>query len=291
MKHANSLLPECLKKSLKHHVEELKERDDFEVKIFHMECVECGQTFKVPKFKIYHQHEWKLPSENQQPQCKDCIDYKEIPKVLEAKKLCLKERRINYFEENYWYIPEDLKNAGFRNFEANNANVLQSKKAAMEYVKTFSELNAETRYNLLIMGNPGAGKTHLVTAISRTLKEQGFCVAQLTTGRLLSKIKSTYHKGSVRTEEEIFDDLRRFDLLVLDDLGSEARSKEEFDWSKNILLEIVNIRLGKPTIYTSNFNQQHLPTAIGERVYSRLYNNTKFLEIVTEDYRKNFLIS
>ncbi len=107
---------------------------------------------------------------------------------------------------------------------------------------------------------------------------------------LLSKIKATYSKGSSKTEEDIFNDLRKFDLLVLDDLGSEAKSKDEFDWSKNKLFEIVNCRIGKPTIYTSNFNEKHLPTAIGERVYSRLQYNTKFIEIVTDDFRKNYRI-
>lgn len=160
----------------------------------------------------------------------------------------------------------------------------------MDFVKTFIEMDSVKRYNLLLMGNTGAGKTHLAIAIARTLKEKGFLVGVLTTGTLLSIIKATFQKGASQTEKGIFNDLRKFDLLVLDDIGSEARGKDEFDWSKSKLYEIVNHRVGKPTIYTSNFNEQHLPTAIGERVFSRLYNNTKFIELVTDDYRKKFQI-
>jgi DNA replication protein DnaC len=140
------------------------------------------------------------------------------------------------------------------------------------------------------MGNPGTGKTHLATAIARTLKKQGYLVGHMTKGMLLSKIKATYQKGSSTTEESILNDLKKIELLILDDLGSEARNRDEFDWSKNKLFEIVNLRIGKPTIYTTNFSEQHLPTAIGERVFSRLYNNTKFITLVTDDYRKKFLI-
>ncbi|WP_265154661.1 P-loop NTPase family protein [Bacillus altitudinis] len=120
------------------------------------------------------------------------------------------------------------------------------------------------------------------------LKEEGFLVGVLTTGTLLSKIKSTYQKGASKTEEDVFKDISKFDLLILDDLGSEARSNDEFDWSKNKLFEIVNHRIGKPTIYTSNFNELHLPTAIGERVFSRLQYNNKFIELIADDFRTNF---
>ncbi|WP_430143291.1 ATP-binding protein [Peribacillus frigoritolerans] len=45
------------------------------------------------------------------------------------------------------------------------------------------------------MGNPGTGKTHLATAIARTLKKQGYLVGHLTTGLLLSKRRKYIDNG------------------------------------------------------------------------------------------------
>ena len=70
------------------------------------------------------------------------------------------------------------------------------------------------------MGNPGTGKTHLCTAVARNLKANGFIVGLLTTGQIRAKIKSTYNKGSSQTEEAIFRDLKKLDILILDDAGS-----------------------------------------------------------------------
>lgn len=283
-------LEDLFKRSMKHYVDEIKNRDDYEVRVSEGTCSICKGELKIPELRIYGEKEWKSAYKEKGNECKFCADQRELIKVLDKNKSNLHEQLICRFEDEYWYIPNDLKHAGFKNFTVNvNGNVLEAKKA-MDYVRIFAEDDPKKRSNLLIIGNPGTGKTHLATAISRTLKQKGFLVGQLTTGTLLSKIRATYQKGASNSEETIFNDLKKFDLLVLDDLGSEARSKDEFDWSKNKLFEIVNHRIGKATIYTSNFNEKHLPTAIGERVYSRLYNNTKFIELVTEDYRKNFQI-
>lgn len=290
MNDINQILFDKFKKSLKHYVEELRDRDDYEVKISESRCYICGEKAKIPQFRIPKQKEWKSVYRKEKVECKACADYNAAFKVIEKNRLVAHDSLINYLEKEYWLIPYDLKNSGFKNFKVTSSNVFMVKKEAMDYVKRFVEVDSTERGNLLIMGNPGTGKTHLATAIARTIKEKGFLVGQLTTGSLLSKIKSTYHNEAIRTEENILDDLERFDLLILDDLGSEAGNKDTFGWSKKMLLEIVNRRIGKATIYTSNFNEEHLPTAIGERAFSRLNYHTKFLELVTDDYRKNFQV-
>ncbi|TWD90306.1 hypothetical protein FB550_12269 [Neobacillus bataviensis] len=69
-------------------------------------------------------------------------------------------------------------------------------------------------------GEPGHWKNPLCTAVARNLKANGFIVGLLTTGQILAKIKSTYNKGSSQTEEAIFRDLKKLDILILDDVGS-----------------------------------------------------------------------
>ncbi len=276
---------------MRYYVEELKGRDDYEARINQVACYICGEQAERTEYRILGCEEWKPASKKYQVECSKCRDQKVIKKINEHEAINLRERLTSRFKEEYWFIPEDLKEAGFKKFQVNGKNsVFETKRYAINYIKSFSKISSEQRHNLLIMGNPGVGKTHIAVAIARTLKDKGFLVGFLTTGTLLAKIKATYQKGASKTEEDIFKDLKKFDLLVLDDLGSEARSKDEFDWSKNKLFEIINLRIGKPTVYTTNFNEEHLPTAVGERVFSRLYNNTKFIELVSEDYRKKFQV-
>jgi len=188
--------------------------------------------------------------------------------------------------EEYFILPDNLKDAGFKNYQILDGVKAQAKEATIKYTKDF--LSGEY-YNLLLLGNPGTGKTHLCSAIARTLKENGVIVGFLTTGELLRKIKATYNKGSSKAENDIFKDLKQIELLILDDLGAESLNQNN-EWYLKTMFEIVNSRLGIPTIYTSNFDDQKLPIAVGERVFSRLYDNTKFVDLFTEDYRKKLKI-
>ena len=284
-------LEEMKRRTLKYYVPELKDRDDYEIRDVYLDCEVCGKknSAVTTQYRLLGSDIWKNAS-SEKRMCWDCWKQeqnKEFQKELELDNERRKKEMADRLTKEYFFIPEDLKDAGFKNYEHVNNVAARAKQAAVQYYKDFI---ADKRYNLLLMGSPGTGKTHLCTAIARSLKQEGILVGFLTTGTLLRKIKTTYQKGASKTEEEIINDIKKFELLVLDDLGSEASTKDEFAWSKKTLFEIVNSRIGKPTIYTTNFNEEALPNAVGEHVFSRLNNNTKFVDMFTDDYRKNFRI-
>jgi DNA replication protein DnaC len=277
-----SNLSSIFKAGLKRIVPELRDRDDFQVEAFKSFCVRCEkQTCSRYRYKFDDSDTWIEPEENEDI-CRFCRDQSFFedyqPESIKQQKLQIQERLTNEYLE----IPDDLRGAGFKTYKETNEITKTAKAEAMKYVRSFKD----DRYNLLLMGNPGTGKSHLCAAIARTLRASGFTVGFITTGALFNKIKATYNKGSSRTEAQIIEDIKKFELLVLDDVGSEAKSSND-DWGKKTIFEIVNSRIGKPTIYTSNLNDKTLPTAIGERAFSRLYNNTKFIDLFTEDYRKS----
>ncbi|MEY8735570.1 ATP-binding protein [Peribacillus frigoritolerans] len=279
---------DAFKDAVKNIVPILADRDDFEVKYqYNLPCPGCGDKKGCGLFyHIFNQKDWLQDGDTMK--CSVCRD-REAFKNYQDKSL---KELISFVGERltkeYFFLPESLNNPGFNNYQETNNITAGAKERAVSFTKTFLA-STDPCHNLLIMGNPGTGKTHLCAAIARNIKQKGFTVGFLTTGKLLSMIRETYQKEPAKTESEILRDITRLDLLILDDVGSEAKRGND-DWRKGIFFEIVESRSGKPTIYTSNLTDVDLPVAVGKRVYSRLHDNTQFIDLFTEDYRKNLRI-
>ncbi|UII57805.1 ATP-binding protein [Cytobacillus spongiae] len=280
-------IDDCFRDGVRRKVPELKDRNDFEVKFCReiLPCTHCSKG-KSDSFFYRIKENWiQVDEPNKCSKCRDRETYEVYQKdSLSDSKRLLGERLTN----EYFHIPEVLKGAGFRDYQETNKVTARAKADVIRFTKDFLDTE-NNRRNLLIMGNTGTGKTHLCAAAARTIKEKGFTVGFLTTGQLLTIIKSTYNKASMKTEEEILQDIKKFDLLILDDLGSEAIGGND-DWRKGMIFEVVESRSGKPTIYTSNMTDTDLPAAVGPRVFSRLHDNTKFIDLFTGDYRKRLQI-
>lgn len=284
MKHIGSYFPDTFKRSVKRVISELADRDDYECEEVTADCIRCGGEDKTFRYKFHGDTSWII-NQKKIP-CTTCQDKDLINQTRNEHLVKVKEIII----ERYWFIPKDLENAGFKNYEKTNSITKKAADTCIEYVKNFKENYPDFKENLLMLGSPGGGKTHLSAAIARTLRLAGFKVGFLTVGKLLAMIKETYKKGSERSENDILNDLGKFDLLVLDDLGSEQSSKDEFSWTRAKLFEIVDKRNGKPTIYTTNFDDLNIGDVVGPRVHSRLYTNTRCIDMFTEDYRKRLRI-
>lgn len=100
---------ELIRRSMKYYIEELKERDDYEVRISEEECITCKGKANNPEYRIFGQEEWKPAYKDREIECKACADQREFYKVLERNKTSLHEQLRSRFEKEYWYIPDDLK--------------------------------------------------------------------------------------------------------------------------------------------------------------------------------------
>lgn len=275
-------LTDCFKSGIKRMVPELAEISDFEADFKrNLECPVCHtQNADGLFYRLTSNSDWILVK----LQCSRCNDQKAFEEYQMMSMDSLKNSINDRLTKEYFNLSETLKEAGFRNFKETHKVTAAAKAKAISYAKDFLVSNM---YNLLVMGNPGTGKSHLCVAIARTVQANGFSVGYLTSGELLSMIKATYKKGASKTEREILQDIKRLDCLVLDDLGSEAIGGNN-DWRMSTIFDIVESRSGKPTIYTSNLTDEALAIAVGKRVFSRLYDNTKFIDMFIEnyDYRK-----
>lgn len=110
---------------------------------------------------------------------------------------------------------------------------------------------------LFLYGDTGVGKTYLMALYANQQAKRGYSVCFVTMSRLLNEIKQTFNYKSDTEVETIMSQLSTCDLLVLDDIGSEAVTQ----WSRDeILFTILNNRMeaNRMTCFTSNLDEASL---------------------------------
>ncbi len=80
--------------------------------------------------------------------------------------------------------------------------------------------------NLVFMGKPGVGKTHLANAIGLEAIKKGYKVLFLHVNELIEKINSAKADGS---RHQIMNELIHTDLVILDELGFKKIPSESID--------------------------------------------------------------
>ena len=157
--------------------------------------------------------------------------------------------------------------------------------ACKEYAETFDKENGT---GLLIGSQPGAGKTHLMAAITNKLLEEMHSIVFLVVPDILQELRNTYGNNK-DTEGRLLYGLADCDLLILDDIGAEKTT----DWTTEKLYTIINNRYmnNKPVIFTTNCELKELTERLGDRTTSRILEMCDVLEVETKDYRKKIYAS
>ncbi|PEZ81849.1 hypothetical protein CN374_30130, partial [Bacillus cereus] len=92
-------------------------------------------------------------------------------------------------------------------------------------------------------------------------------------------------------EDKLMSLLAKVDVLIIDDFGAEftEKDKEGVTWKQTKTNEIVDSRIGKSTLFTTNFTIGELAGMYGERDFSRMMENAELLEMHGDNYRlRNF---
>ncbi|WP_390410732.1 IS21-like element helper ATPase IstB, partial [Lacticaseibacillus jixiensis] len=104
----------------------------------------------------------------------------------------------------------------------------------------------EKRENLVFIGSPGVGKTHLAISIGIEACRQGKRTLFINCHELLSRLRAAYERGDL---DRSINRYARYDLLVVDEIGYLPIDHDE----ANLLFQLVNARYEKhSTIITSN---------------------------------------
>lgn len=157
------------------------------------------------------------------------------------------------------------------------------------YISTFNNRLQDGR-GFLLSGECGCGKTGALCFIVKELKLKGYKAFYIDTNELLETISASYDKNEDAMRK--LSKLKTYDLLVLDDFGSEYGKDT---WRYNIFLKLLKSRYAKnlPTLMSTNLEPDSLFEEFSEDVAPRL--SSVFAEVFevllldgTKDMRKHF---
>src|SRR5579875_990603 len=168
---------------------------------------------------------------------------------------CVAETRVEEIE-NRSQIPANYRAASFDNFAIPRDNPVseRSLKTAMLQVKGYADNFPLTqgKMGLLLVGPPGAGKTHLAAAALHILISRGFEGLFFDYQNLLERIRAGYSEALGTSSREAYRSVLETEILLLDDLGAHRVT----DWVEDTVTSIVTYRCNhrKPLIATTNLS-------------------------------------
>jgi DNA replication protein DnaC len=138
--------------------------------------------------------------------------------------------------------------------------------------------------NVLIFGNPGSGKTHLVCALAQELIAQDKRVYFNTCALLLQELLAA--KKALRLPK-LLKRLSRFDAIIIDDIGYVQQAKDEME----VLFTLLAERYERGSVMiTSNlpfskWNNIFKDTMMTAAAIDRIVHHSVILELNVTSYR------
>lgn len=151
-------------------------------------------------------------------------------------------------------------------------------------LRTFAEQFQMRRgENFLLIGGTGRGKTHLSSAVAKTVIDGGhdaYYISAVNLFRGFERVQFGRGSGAEDDMSRVF----QADLLIIDDLGTELTNQ----FTVSVLYDIVDTRINsrKSTLISTNLNHAELRKRYWDRVTSRLFGEYKPLLFEGIDVRE-----
>lgn len=173
---------------------------------------------------------------------------------------------------------EDIKTIEEYDFSFNNYQNMQK-------IKDLSTLKfIENKENIILIGPPGVGKSHIGIGLGIKACEKGLRVLCVNAAELISDLSKSAADGTLKLK---LKSLSKIDLMIIDELGYLKMDKEKESiffqlirhrYEKNSLIVTTNLPLGR---WNEIFTSQLAATAI----LDRLIHHSHIISITGDSYR------
>lgn len=202
---------------------------------------------------------------------------------------CFKQKLINHLYDQS-NMRELMKRQNFESFNMNYYsraerkdykktpydNMLDIKKYCIRFIENFDKPSK----SIVFYGDTGLGKTFMSSCIGKALIERGRTVIYLRAAKLF-RMFDDERFGRLT---DGMNDIYNADLLIIDDLGTEASGKN----NNSYILELINERISrdKKMIINTNLNFEGIEKIYTKRVSSRLLENFDMIYFYGDDIRR-----
>lgn len=144
-----------------------------------------------------------------------------------------------------------------------------------------SELAPRPDYDwLLFSGTTGNGKSHYAACICNAVIDAGYTAIFTSIAEIECKLFGAQDKS------EVYNALARYDLIAIDDFGSERDTEYMAEIKYNVIQYVLS--MNKPCIITTNLTRRGMTESsnANARTYSRILQKAIVIPFLGEDLRK-----
>ena len=179
---------------------------------------------------------------------------------------------------------QSFDNFNLERYRRSGEDAYERMRINLSRAKSYAEMFPMKKGNLLLIGTTGTGKTHISTAIAKSVIEQGYSVLYDSAQNIISAYEDDRFRSGYGQTEHKSDKYTECDLLIIDDLGTEFVNA----FTVSCLYNLLNTRQNRAlaTVISTNLSTRELTSRYEDRIYSRIIGSDyQILSFVGEDYR------
>lgn len=186
------------------------------------------------------------------------IDVRYLPTQRHLKERSERNRQARIHNQT---MSAEVRHAEIRDFDLDTSSRQQLLSAVMTFIEEYQRQGGFTK-GLYISGPFGVGKTFLMGAMVNDLSRMDH---QLTIGMVhiptfANDLKETFQNN---TTQQVINQIKEMDLLVLDDIGAESMTP----WLRDDVLSVIlehRMKENLATFFTSNFSMRDLQSHLAQ---------------------------